>query len=253
MSLSKKYFEEFKATDDYKKCYSVVHYTVLRGRNGQASEIQAHPLQFNDNFTNATNPEQIINVIYFACKGVTPESRLLVDGDVSLVSGEERKLFEKVVEKLTVKTILIIPLFFGIRESNGNWKGYNTLLIKSKETEGGDNIYIDLTGSVYRSFQQFLDNNRFPISLLCYPSKGVLKIDAEGNVELQYKLVGVTNAMLSVADVAMATVGFFHPNLTTSTYFAIRGIHQLYDARHHGRSINPANVRSALKQEKSSY
>ncbi|EDS37315.1 conserved hypothetical protein [Culex quinquefasciatus] len=44
----------------------------------------------------------------------------------------------------------------------------------------------------------------------------------------------------------MATVGFFYPNMATSTYFAIRGIHQLCDAHQHGRSINPANDYEAM-------
>lgn len=137
------------------------------------------------------------------------------------------------------KQFLLIPLIFGIKEHNGSWKAYSSLLIKFQKPDKGDNYYIDLNDRIYQSFKDFLDFNKFPVSVLSYPDGGVVQLDDNDQPVMISRVVGVENA-------AFGMFGAFalpSSSIVISTSFVIRGTLQLCDDKHHEKSLNQFLVR----------
>ncbi|XP_055634092.1 uncharacterized protein LOC129774385 [Toxorhynchites rutilus septentrionalis] len=211
-----------------------------------------------EKYTEAQNATQVMNVIAYATGLVAPEAleasdAALTGQELFLIPEKYRKWLEGVVGQMPCYRFLLLPLTFAIK-SNDQWRIHSTLVIKTRN-RGDDIHYIDMMGRVYLRFSQFLEENKFPFAVLCFPAEGVIDFDERNEIIVSYKVVGFKNTLLTAADVLVTTFGFLGGflmpfkavNMATGIYFTGRSLTELCDAARHGTSLNPfKNPEAAL-------
>lgn len=204
-------------------------------------------------YTEAQNATQVMNVLAYATQmvdlGAMEENGVAsVEQELCLVPARHKKLFNDVVAQMPCLRFLLIPLTFAIKDG-ATWRLYSTLVIKTR-SKGEDIHYIDMLGRVYLRFNNFLEENKLPFSVLCFPTEGAIEFDAQNRIMVSYRVVGMKNSLLSAADVLVTTFGllggFFMPlkavTVGSGVYFTGRSVMELCDDAEHQKSVNPLKV-----------
>lgn len=222
---------------------------------------------------------QAINILGYALKKPLADfnqvpaqqlERLLRTGNVCIVQDEARKHLEKVVKQMISWCFELIPLTAVINLDDPKKKrNLETLLIKvhqpscwllipnaPKRCRCSSFSYVDISGRIYSSFENFLKDNKLPPSILCYPEGGVVRFDENDEIVADCCKVGEANAVKGVVDMFVGVVGaagavgtifatgglavpFVLVSCGSALYTTGRSIEKLVDASAHGKSVNP--------------
>ena len=101
---------------------------------------------------------------------------------ISKISG----IVKKTMKKHGEENIRVSVLFVLAKAGDYYWElPVIKLLIHDTDIQQDINIFIDLSGRVYKNWKDFLKNNTLPKCILCYPKNGVYSA-VNGVVEVEY-------------------------------------------------------------------
>lgn len=255
--------EKFRATEGYHTVRNRLKQWLLRGQNVTlANRDQLATL--NKPFE-ADCMDQVINLLGFALQkpmvefSETPEEveRLLTDGRTCFIEDKASKELRKVVAKMDGNYCFsLIPLTV-VPDYEKVDTVYETLLIKVFAYGANCKIYyVDMAARVYESFEHYLETNKLPYSILCFPKNGQVSFDAAGDIEIECRNVGLKNKIFNVTDVVLGVVGmvgsagtiiatgglaipFLTAAMGSAAYTTTRSIVKLVDSNQHGMSLHP--------------
>jgi hypothetical protein len=144
-----------------------------------------------------------------------------------------------------------------------------TIAFKFKSRKGY--VFIDASCRVYKSWQDFKENNKLPECKVAYPNNGTFEVNDDGKVIVSFldspacstgtqvlKVTDVTAAVAGVGTTAVALAGLFFPLTApvsigllisggaTGVYSAGRSIAGLVDRSQHEESISLADSEARL-------
>ncbi|EDS26061.1 conserved hypothetical protein [Culex quinquefasciatus] len=254
--------EKFKATECYQTVRNRLKQWYLRGQT--VSLDDKNQLAGLNKLFEVKTENQVVNLLGFALNmplaqfDESPEEveRLLANGEICFIEDKASVMIRKVVAKMMSYSFSLIPLVV-VPDYDKPDKVYETLLIKVFFY--GDNCklyYVDMAARIYDSFEHFLEKNKLPYSILCYPRDGQVSFDATGDIEIECSNVGLKNSIFNVTDIVLGVVGvvgsagtifatgglaipFLTAAMGSAAYTTGRSIVKLVDSDQHGMSLNP--------------
>lgn len=254
--------EKFKATECYQTVRNRLKQWYLRGQT--VSLDDKNQLAGLNKLFEVKTENQVVNLLGFALNkplaqfDESPEEveRLLANGEMCFIEDKASVMIRKVVAKMMSYSFSLIPLVV-VPDYDKPDKVYETLLIKVFFY--GDNCklyYVDMAARIYDSFEHFLEKNKLPYSILCYPRDGQVSFDATGDIEIKCSNVGLKNSIFNVTDIVLGVVGvvgsagtifatgglaipFLTAAMGSAAYTTGRSIVKLVDSDQHGMSLNP--------------
>lgn len=138
------------------------------------------------------SPSELINSVGYALSivpNVDPTKwdkdhlELAYDGKLTYYLDHALEAIEKITKKMTKEChdsreiyLTILPISFYFNKSF-----YTLPLFRFKKMKDDKDLYIDNIARVYKSFQDWHENNRLPACQIYYPKDGKLAINAETN------------------------------------------------------------------------
>lgn len=264
MGADSKEIASFKTTECYRQVKDRLRMFFLRGNNVDPEYLREAGIL--NKIIEVQSNVQAINILgYVLNKPMADFDKLPADqlerllrtlrtGDVCFIKEESRKQLEKVVKQMKSFRFELIPLVVVTSRDKAE-KNFETLLIKVHEKLGACS-YVDISGRIYSSFKDFLDHNKLPPSILCYPKDGVVAFDANNEIKADCSVVGTTNAIKGTVDALVGVVGaagavgtifatgglampFMVVSCGSALYTTGRSIEKLVDAGTHGMTLNP--------------
>ncbi|XP_065090319.1 uncharacterized protein LOC135711383 [Ochlerotatus camptorhynchus] len=248
----------FRASDQHSKAVELIDKMVLRGLDLAVPNNK----ELLNKFTEAQSANQVINTIALATGLISFDDLegnedSLETGNINLTKPGHKRTLKILVGQLPVGDsppyrFVLIPLALGtqpkrLRQSKvlspdeNKWDTHLTLLVRT-QTSAGDNCYIDMAGRVYLSFRKFLQKNKFPRAVLCYPPDGTIELDDQDHVKLTYAVVGEAQNRMFKMNTAAIIGAICIPNAPIMTCFAayrlFRAGRDLVDCYEHG-TLNP--------------
>lgn len=254
--------KKFQATECYQTVRNRLKQWYLRGQEVNLKD--KNQLATMNKTFEAESANQVINLLGFALNKSlvefqeSPEEveRLLNTGEICFIEDKDSVMLRKVVDKMKSYFFSLIPLVV-VPDYDKPDKVYETLLIKVFVY--GENCkiyYVDMAARVYDSFEHYLEKNKLPFSILCFPRGGQVSFDATGDIEIECRNVGLKNTIFNVTDVVLGVVGvvggvgtifatgglaipFWTAAMGSAAYTSGRSIVKLVDSDQHGMSLNP--------------
>uniref|UniRef100_A0A1Q3FGH2 Putative conserved plasma membrane protein n=1 Tax=Culex tarsalis TaxID=7177 RepID=A0A1Q3FGH2_CULTA len=254
--------EKFQATECYQTVRNRLKQWYLRGQEVNLSD-KNQLTALNKTFEVDT-ADQVVNLLGYALNKPLAEfkespeevDRLLATGEICFIEDKASVMIRKVVDKMKSYCFSLIPLFV-IPDYDKPDKVYETLLIKVFVY--GENCkisYVDMAARVYDRFEHYLERNKLPYSILCFPRNEQALFDAAGDLEVECRNVGLKNSVFNVTDIVLGVIGavgsvgtifatgglaipFLTAAMGSAAYTTGRSIEKLVDSDRHGMSLNP--------------
>lgn len=256
--------ESFRASECYQTVRNRLKQWLLRGQDVHLdNKLQLASL--NKTFE-VECADQVVNLLGYALNKPLVEfsecsaeevERLLVDGRMCFIEDKASRMLRKVVDKMDGNYCFSLIPMTVVPDYEKVDKVYETLLIKVFAYGANCKIYyVDMAARVYESFEQYLEKNKLPYSILCFPKGGQVSLDAAGEVEIESRNVGLKNSIFSVTDIVLGVIGiagsvgtifatgglaipFLGAAMGSAAYTTGRSIVKLVDSNQHGMSLNP--------------
>ena len=176
-------------------------------------------------------------------------------------------VFQKMYELSPTASIKLYKtmIYIHVNEKNQG----PTIAFKFRSKEGY--VWIDASCRVYKSWNDFKNNNKLPECKIAYPKDGVIDIGNDEKVQVEFgespacstaaqvvKGTDITATVIGVGTTVLGIVGLFTPVTaplaiagfiaggTTGLYGAARSTHQLVDRAIHEESISLADSEARL-------
>uniref|UniRef100_A0A182N612 DUF4781 domain-containing protein n=1 Tax=Anopheles dirus TaxID=7168 RepID=A0A182N612_9DIPT len=189
----------------------IMHHFLQRGVELEQEELT----RCSEKFFQADSKPFVANLLAYVL-GQTPDDLKSFEMFHSPNLLTDRKLYgqlEKMVNLMPTLEFQLIPL---VMVYNGEMQTAFVVRVR-KLPQSNECVYVDLTLRTYKSFDQFLDSNRLPESMLWYPSGGLLQYEQDApipKIQIESRLIKRTGDIwkgIAIAGTGVATILAFTP------------------------------------------
>lgn len=254
--------ESFKTSKSYTTAKEILRMFVLRGEAFDPD--YHHEASILNKIYEVHSKIHVINILghvlnWPLAKFTMSDEQLEKEfqtGDFCIFSEKHRKQLETVVENMKSFRFELIPLVV-VTNYEEEPENFETVLIKVHcPNFKGECSYVDISGRTYYSFKHFLDTNKLPYGMLCYPQGGIAEFDENDDLLVDCCEVGLANRVLGGLNAAIGLVGatatigaifatgglaipFVVTGVASSIYSVGHSTGELVDAVKHDVSLNP--------------
>lgn len=180
-------------------------------------------------------------------------------GHLCFFKGDSKKAIDVIIDKISEETrgrekfeITVLPI-----QLYSSGKLYSLSLFRFKANTKWK--FIDNVARVYKTFDDWKENNVLPSGRVCYPMNGHLQRNCKGYVQTRCKstpygtnqskfikhadvgtgVIGIVGAIGTVFLTGGAALPFVLAGVGSAVYTTTRSVYHLVDRGSHGQSVNP--------------